>query len=181
MATTATTSQVVSCLCSITAWAPCAKVSRSSSFLSSLREICANAIPLHRNFPEFGCYHKWLRGREFQAIMRRSGCTSRRPPAGATRAKASIADLPDRMTRMPYFLRMRGAKMWSYAVILVLCVPPACGAYSVLTHETLIDSAWDVTIKPLLLKRFPGATPDELRTAHSYAYGGAVIQDMGYY
>jgi hypothetical protein len=44
-----------------------------------------------------------------------------------------------------------------------------------------VDSAWDEAIKPLLLERFPQATPDELKTAHGYAYGGCVIQDMGYY
>ncbi|HEY6333177.1 MAG TPA: zinc dependent phospholipase C family protein [Blastocatellia bacterium] len=54
-------------------------------------------------------------------------------------------------------------------------------AYSVLTHEALIDSAWDDSIKPLLVQRFPSSTPAELREAHSYAYGGAIIQDMGYY
>jgi len=54
-------------------------------------------------------------------------------------------------------------------------------AYSVLTHEAIIDSAWDDSLRPALLKRFPSAQPAELRTAHSYAYGGAIIQDMGYY
>src|ERR1043166_6845375 len=58
-----------------------------------------------------------------------------------------------------------------------------CGllAYSVLTHEAIIDSSWDTTFKPLLLKRFPHTTPDQLTQAHAYAYGGAIIQDMGYY
>jgi hypothetical protein len=56
-----------------------------------------------------------------------------------------------------------------------------CRGYSVLTHEAIIDTAWDPAIKPLLLSRFPDATPDDLRMAHGYAYGGAVIQDMGYY
>jgi len=54
-------------------------------------------------------------------------------------------------------------------------------AYSVLSHEAIIDSAWDTSIKPVLLKRFPDATKEELREAHGYAYGGAIIQDMGYY
>src|ERR1700741_4271031 len=66
-------------------------------------------------------------------------------------------------------------------LILVLSWPARCAAYSVLSHEAIIDSAWDTNIKPLLLKRFPDATPDELREAHGYAYGGAIIQDMGYY
>jgi len=59
--------------------------------------------------------------------------------------------------------------------------PLRVAAYSVLSHEAIIDSAWDANIKPLLLKRFPDATADELREAHGYAYGGAIIQDMGYY
>jgi Zinc dependent phospholipase C len=54
-------------------------------------------------------------------------------------------------------------------------------AYSVLSHEAVVDSAWDDAIKPLLLKRFPSSTPEELKEAHSYAYGGSVIQDLGYY
>ena len=64
---------------------------------------------------------------------------------------------------------------------LVLSWPVRCAAYSVLAHEAIIDSAWDTNIKPVLLKRFPNATPDELRQAHGYAYGGAIIQDLGYY
>ena len=54
-------------------------------------------------------------------------------------------------------------------------------AYSVLSHEALIDAAWETGIRPVLLKRFPNATPDELRKAHGFAYGGAIIQDLGYY
>ena len=54
-------------------------------------------------------------------------------------------------------------------------------AYSVLTHEELIDLAWNDSIRPLLLARFPGTTEQQLREAHAYAYGGSAIQDMGYY
>jgi len=54
-------------------------------------------------------------------------------------------------------------------------------AYSVLTHEQVIDLAWKDQLQPLLLHRFPGATPEDLRKAHAYAYGGSLIQDMGYY
>ena len=53
--------------------------------------------------------------------------------------------------------------------------------YSVLSHEALIDAGWETGIRPLLLKRFPSATPDDLRHAHGFAYGGAIIQDLGYY
>lgn len=59
--------------------------------------------------------------------------------------------------------------------------PVRCSAYAVLSHEAVIDSAWDTSIRPLLLTRFPHSTPEELKQAHAYAYGGAIIQDMGYY
>ena len=55
------------------------------------------------------------------------------------------------------------------------------GAYAVLAHEALIDSAWDINLRPLLVKRFPNSTAEQLKAAHGYAYGGAIIQDMGYY
>jgi len=54
-------------------------------------------------------------------------------------------------------------------------------AYSVLTHEEIIDLAWNESIRPLLLAKFPKATEHQLVIAHSYAYGGSSIQDMGYY
>lgn len=71
---------------------------------------------------------------------------------------------------------------WVLALgLLVLLAAPSAFSYSVLTHEAIIDSVWDTTIKGLLLKRFPDATPDQLVEAHAYAYGGSIIQDMGYY
>jgi hypothetical protein len=56
-----------------------------------------------------------------------------------------------------------------------------CGAYSVLTHEQVVDLLWKDSIQPLLVARFPNATPDDLLKAHAYAYGGSLVQDMGYY
>jgi hypothetical protein len=76
----------------------------------------------------------------------------------------------------------RGARV--AASILGLSVVLSCQnayAYSVLTHEAIVDSTWDSAIKPLLLKRFPTATPENLTAAHAYAYGGCIIQDLGYY
>ena len=67
------------------------------------------------------------------------------------------------------------------AVLGFLAVAPEISAYSVLTHEAIVDAAWDESIKPLLRKRFPSSTPDQLKEAHAYAYGGSIIQDMGYY
>lgn len=70
-------------------------------------------------------------------------------------------------------------------VALLLCVviffPLNTRAYSVFTHEELIDLAWSDSIRPLLLEKFPGATEEQLREAHAYAYGGSAVQDMGYY
>jgi hypothetical protein len=54
-------------------------------------------------------------------------------------------------------------------------------AYSVLTHEEIVDILWKDEIKPLLLKRYPTATDAELRKAQAYTYGGCLIQDLGYY
>jgi hypothetical protein len=68
-----------------------------------------------------------------------------------------------------------------FAVVVAVCLPARASAYSVLTHEAIIDSAWPNELRPLLLARFPNATADQLREAHAYAYGGAIIQDMGYY
>ena len=65
--------------------------------------------------------------------------------------------------------------------LLLLFATSSAFSYSVLTHEAIIDSVWDTTIKGLLLKRFPDSTPEQLVEAHAYAYGGSIIQDMGYY
>jgi len=64
---------------------------------------------------------------------------------------------------------------------LLLVLSQICGAYSVLTHEEVVDLLWKDDIQPLLSKRFPGATADDLKKAHAFAYGGSLIQDMGYY
>ncbi|HEV2195806.1 MAG TPA: zinc dependent phospholipase C family protein [Candidatus Acidoferrum sp.] len=59
--------------------------------------------------------------------------------------------------------------------------PDSAQAYAVLSHEAIIDAAWDSHVKPLLLKKYPQATEEDLSRAQAYAYGGAIIQDMGYY
>lgn len=66
------------------------------------------------------------------------------------------------------------------ALLLLLCAPVGF-AYSFLTHEMIIDMTWETGIKPVLLARYPNTTPQQLRVAHAYAYGGCVIQDAGYY
>src|SRR5580704_18318757 len=67
-----------------------------------------------------------------------------------------------------------------FLLLLVVSSKPA-GAYSVLTHEEVIDLTWFDSIRPLLLKRYPNLTPVQLQDAHAYAYGGCLIQDLGYY
>jgi hypothetical protein len=68
-----------------------------------------------------------------------------------------------------------------FGLMQSLLLPVPGGASSVLSHEAIVDAAWATHIQPLLKQRFPNATPEELRKAHAYAYGGAIIQDMGYY
>src|ERR1700737_1917924 len=79
----------------------------------------------------------------------------------------------------------RGFSVRSFAIIMALVLslgwPNETAAYAVLAHEAIIDSVWDTNIRPLLLKRFPSATGEQIKEAHGYAYGGAIIQDMGYY
>jgi hypothetical protein len=65
--------------------------------------------------------------------------------------------------------------------LLILICTDGASAYSVLTHEEIVDLLWTDEIQPLLLKRFPDLSQDQIREAHAYAYGGAVIQDLGYY
>jgi hypothetical protein len=65
-------------------------------------------------------------------------------------------------------------------LLLLFCTSTFFG-YSVLSHEAVVDSLWDDPIKKLLVEKFPAATPEDMEEAHAYAYGGCIIQDMGYY
>ncbi len=66
-------------------------------------------------------------------------------------------------------------------LLAVICPREVCRGFSLLTHEQVVDMLWRDDLTPLLLKRFPAATEQDLRKAHAYAYGGCLIQDMGYY
>ena len=66
-------------------------------------------------------------------------------------------------------------------ILVVLLGSSSAYSYSVLTHEEIVDLLWADEIRPLLLKRFPTLTEEQIKEAHGYAYGGAVIQDLGYY
>src|SRR5713226_7822995 len=78
-----------------------------------------------------------------------------------------------------------GWRLFCIRVLALLLVALLCGgssfAYSVLTHEEIVDLLWTDEIRPLLLKRYPGLSEEQITEAHAYAYGGAVIQDLGYY
>src|SRR5205809_686992 len=87
---------------------------------------------------------------------------------------------PQLRREKPSFFR----KAWIRYVLLVVVLfiqIPNLYSYSVLTHEAVVDSLWTSSIEPLLRERFPRISDQELRSAHGYAYGGSIIQDMGYY
>jgi cation transport regulator ChaB len=67
------------------------------------------------------------------------------------------------------------------ALFLSLTLPAPCQGYAVLAHEAIIDAVWETHLKPTLLEKFPGSTDAQLSEAQAYAYGGSIIQDMGYY
>ncbi len=74
-------------------------------------------------------------------------------------------------------------RWWQFTACMAVVVASVypCAAYSVLTHEQVVDLVWQDNLVPLLKHRFPAATQDDLNTAHAYAYGGSLVQDMGYY
>jgi len=82
---------------------------------------------------------------------------------------------------MRFSANVRISLLASALTLLLVSLVDRCAAYSVLTHEEIIDLVWKDDIQPRLLQRFPNATPDDLRKAHAFAYGGSLIQDMGYY
>ena len=67
------------------------------------------------------------------------------------------------------------------ALLVVFGFSHVCNGYSILTHEEIVDLLWADQIKPLLKQKYPNATEEDLRKAHAFAYGGCLIQDMGYY
>jgi len=81
------------------------------------------------------------------------------------------------------FIPMRSTISLSLFVIvftLGLLKPEKSKAFAVLAHEAIVDAEWETNLKPMLLARYPGATPAQLKDAHAYAYGGCLMPDMGY-
>jgi hypothetical protein len=81
------------------------------------------------------------------------------------------------MNRLPHRARLIVVCL----IVVMLALPAPVHAYAVLSHEAIIDAVWETHIKPLLFKKFPQATEEDLSRAQAFAYGGAIIQDMGYY
>ncbi|MCP2045714.1 zinc dependent phospholipase C family protein [Pontibacter sp. HSC-36F09] len=65
--------------------------------------------------------------------------------------------------------------------LYLLLTATTARAYGVLTHQAIIDAAWKDSMEPLLRKRFPKATDEDMQKAHAHAYGGSIVQDMGYF
>ena len=78
-------------------------------------------------------------------------------------------------------MSLRNLRRIAVIAFLMICLAQVADGYSVLTHEQIVDLAWKDHIRPLLLKRYPKATEEEMKYAHAFAYGGCVIQDLGYY
>ncbi len=77
---------------------------------------------------------------------------------------------------------MRFCRRVFFVFLLAISLfPCSAQAYSVLTHQAVVDAAWKEGIQPNLVKRFPNATAEDLRNARANAYGGCIIQDLGYY
>lgn len=76
---------------------------------------------------------------------------------------------------------MRKLLLPFFFVLIISVLPSATKAFGVFTHEAIIDAAWERSLLPYLKKNYPASTPEELKTAHAYAYGGALSPDMGYY
>jgi Zinc dependent phospholipase C len=76
--------------------------------------------------------------------------------------------------------RTLSLRMLALLLVTLMC-SGGVSAYSVLTHEEIVDLLWSDQIRPLILKHYPGLSEEQIKEAHAYAYGGAVIQDLGYY
>lgn len=76
---------------------------------------------------------------------------------------------------------MKRAFAFLLAVLLLGTNPHKTEAYSVMSHQAIIDALWETDLKPAIRKRFPNATEEEIDRGQAYAYGGAIIQDLGYY
>jgi len=77
--------------------------------------------------------------------------------------------------------RLREVLALFVMLTMALAVPEGAEGYSVMAHQAIIDVVWESSMKPAIRKRFPNATEDDINRGQAYAYGGAIIQDLGYY
>ena len=89
--------------------------------------------------------------------------------------------LPGRWPRVDARRMLRGMVAVVCTGVLLVSCPEQSRAYSVMSHQAIIDAAWENDLKPALQQRFPVVSEEDLMQAHAYAYGGAIIQDLGYY
>ena len=154
---------------------------------SSAREISLYLSPqvIIRRTPCAPCFYANLGGRLATNLC----CTDpvlcalalRAELAGTERRAANLTELTPKQGQWRFMTRLFEFCRAMFGIGLLLALAQVCGAYSVLTHEEVVDLLWKDNIQPLLSKRFPAATPDDLKKAHAFAYGGSVVQDMGYY
>jgi hypothetical protein len=85
-----------------------------------------------------------------------------------------------RSRRISLRARLQAATL-AFLVFFQLFLPPAGHGYAVLAHQALIDTVWETHLKPALLAKYPNASEQELSATQAYAYGGSIIQDLGYY
>lgn len=78
------------------------------------------------------------------------------------------------------FVAFRNLLKYLLITGLLLIAGTKVKAYSVLAHEAIIDASWQGALLPLLKQKYPDATHEQLLLAHSYAYGGSIVADMGY-
>jgi Zinc dependent phospholipase C len=106
-------------------------------------------------------------------------CSSRKAPCyhGVKRQ----SELGSLLSRLKCQMLCSSRAILVCILVFALVWPSSSRAYAVLAHEAIIDAVWETHIKPLLLVRFPGSTEEQLSEAQAYAYGGSIIQDMGYY
>jgi hypothetical protein len=97
---------------------------------------------------------------------------------GAVFAPLKAAELNSKFGNLR---RLRKAIAVTAMLTISLTVPARADAYSVMSHQAIIDVVWESSMKPAIRKRFPNATEDEINRGQAYAYGGAIIQDLGYY
>jgi hypothetical protein len=75
---------------------------------------------------------------------------------------------------------MKAVLTFSLAFILINGSPLPCRAFGLLSHQAIIDAAWEKSITPALKEKYPNSTDKEIKEARAYVYGGSILPDIGY-